>query len=83
MKKIKELPKDEKVMLLKSIASGEVDRKDLTPDAIIVSSSNDSFLGLMVAASSKETGEGANVVFIGEGAKGLETLMKCTEHKQI
>jgi hypothetical protein len=75
MNNINNLPRPIKIELLKAISSGEVNIKDLTPDAIIVSSGSDSFLGLLVAVSSKETGKGANVIFIGKGKKGLESII--------
>lgn len=72
LKKISELDKSEKLLLLKSIALSEVDRKILTPETLIGFKYQDAFLGLMVAANNK----GVNPICLDEAQKAKEFMTK-------
>lgn len=82
MKKLTELNKIEKVLLLKSIAAGEVDRSKLTPDTFIAIEKQDWFLGEMMKSGNPEL----NVVLIGEAAqaeKNAFTIEVENEHGEV
>jgi len=64
MKKLTELDKSEKILLLKSIAAGEVDRAKITPDAFVAIAPQDLFLAMMMKGGNPET----KIVLIGEAA---------------
>lgn len=70
LKKVIELDKSEKVMLLKSIAVGDVDRKTLTPETLIATRYQDAFLGLMVAANNEEV----KPICLGEAKTAMEHM---------
>lgn len=70
LKEVTELNKLEKLMLLKSIASGDVDRETLTPDTLFAINYQDAFLGLMVAANN----EGTNVICLDKALKAKEKI---------
>jgi len=53
MKKITELDKNGKRMLLKAIANKEIDRKTLTPETLVCIQYKDAFLGLMMQSGNE------------------------------
>jgi hypothetical protein len=75
MKKITQLDKNEKRMLLKSIATGEIDRKTLTPETHIAIKRGDWFLGLMMQSGN----ENLKVVCIGEAKAEQKTFASFKE----
>ncbi|HEY5591826.1 MAG TPA: hypothetical protein VIK55_12505 [Paludibacter sp.] len=68
LKKITELDKNQKRMLLKAIATGEINRKTLTPETLIGTEKSDAFLSLMVQSGNK----GINVICVGLAKNALE-----------
>lgn len=68
LKKITELDKNEKRMLLKGIATGEVDRKTVTQDTLIGTEKSDAFLSLMMKSGNKSI----NVICVGLAKNALE-----------
>jgi hypothetical protein len=70
LKKVTELDKAQKLMLLKSIATGEVDRNTLTPETLVAINYQDAFLGLMVASNN----EGAEVICLDEAKAALKHI---------
>ena len=67
MIKLKDLNRDQKILLFKEIAIGNVNRECLTDDTLIGIDPSDAFLGLLMAASAYESGEGdLNIICIRE-----------------
>lgn len=73
MRKLTELNKNEKVMLLKSIAAGEVSLKDLTPDTLFAIEHQDFFMGLLIAGSQIDDSE-VTVICLGPAKIAREKL---------
>jgi hypothetical protein len=61
LKKVSELTKDEKILLLQAIASGELDRSTINNNTLCACDYKDFFLGLIVASTSE-----VRVVVLGE-----------------
>ena len=82
MIKLKDLNREQKILLLKEIAAGNVNRESLNDETFIGIESSDGFLGLMMAATAHESeGEGElSIVCIGaariEQKKLLELCRK-------
>jgi len=74
MKKLTELNKNEKVMLLKSIAAGEVDRAKLTPDTLVALEKSDAFLSLQIAASPGN--ESMNIIHLGAAKQAMDSIIE-------
>lgn len=70
IKKISELDRDEKKMLLQAVALGIVDRDALTENCLVGYEYQDFFLGLMVAADNKAT----TVILFGDALKAKADL---------
>ena len=70
LKEVTELNRSEKLMLLKSIASGDVDKDTLDKDTLVAINYQDAFLGLMVAANN----EGTKIICLGESKAALEHI---------
>ncbi|MDP3643839.1 MAG: hypothetical protein Q8S54_11695 [Bacteroidota bacterium] len=70
MKQLSQLNKIEKVLLLKSIAAGKVDRESLNPETLLATNKGDAFLGLMIKSNNQD----ASVICIGEAKKAMEYL---------
>jgi len=67
LKKITELNKIEKIMLLKLILDKEIDKKALTPETLIGTEKSDAFLSLIVKSGNKNI----NIVNIGVAKNAL------------
>ena len=78
LKNLQQLNKEEKIDLLKSVASGEVIKESIE-GSIFVTDPKDAFLSLMVATSSCEQGKEATIIGLGEGKKALEKQAKAIE----
>lgn len=74
MKKITELDKNQKRMLLKSIAIGEIDRKTLTPETLVCFQYKDAFLGLIMQAGN----EGLKVCYLGAAREAMTLIASYT-----
>jgi hypothetical protein len=75
MIKLKDLNRDQKILLFKEIAVGNVNREGLTDDTLIGIEPSNAFLGLLMAASAYESDEGdLNIVCIGEARIEQEKL---------
>lgn len=80
MKKIKDFDKNEKKMLLKAIATGEIDRKTLTPETLIAIKRGDLFACIMRANGN----EGINIICLGDVAKAERKLFDSfVERKEL
>lgn len=75
LKKATELDKAEKLMLLKAIASGDVDKNTLDKNTLMACEYKDYFQGLMVA-SNQIDGESVNVICIGEAVKAKNEVIE-------
>lgn len=65
--------REDKIKLLKEIASGKISPEDVPSDPLIVSKKEESFLGLMIAASVSPEKDGESKVFIiGEARIALD-----------
>ena len=73
MKKITELDKNEKRMLLKAIATGEIDRKTLTPETLVALEKSEAFLSLQMAASPGN--ENMNIIHLGAAKQAMDLIM--------
>lgn len=73
IKRLTELSKEEKLLLLRAIASGEVDRDSLKEDSLIGFEYKDYFLGLMIAGNQVDKKE-VSIVFFGEALKAKADL---------
>jgi hypothetical protein len=78
MKSLKELNKEEKLLLLQAIASGEVDPNGLTEKTLIGFDYKDYFLSLQIAADNS----GASIILFGEARRAM-TDMKDTLHMDL
>lgn len=67
LKKVKDLDKAEKLLLINAVASGEVCRKTLTPDSLFCTDYRDYFLAVMKAASPGN--EKLNIICIGKATQ--------------
>ena len=72
IKRLTELDRDEKLMLLQAIASGEVDKDCLSENTLIAYEYKDYFLSLMIAVDNKEV----SIVCMGEALRAKADL--CT-----
>jgi len=72
MKRINELTKHEKILLLKSIAQGEVSKEEITPKTLFGIKHGEWFLGLMWMADNPDM----HIVCIGEAAKDREEMIR-------
>lgn len=65
-----ELDRKTKIELLLSIKKGEVNPKDLTPDAIIVANPKGGFMAMQIGVAYRRKGEQCPpIIHIGEAAK--------------
>lgn len=71
LKKVTELDKSEKLMLLKAVASRDVGKDILDKDTLVAVNYPDMFQGLMVAANN----EGTNVICLGKARKAKEMMI--------
>ena len=78
MKKLSELNRGETIDLLKSIASKEIDAKDLTQESLVVADDKEWFLGLMISAN-QVSGKPLPVTFIGEAKKARDKFFEGIE----
>lgn len=79
LKKVSELNKAEKLLLLKSIAAGDVDKNTLDKNTLVACEYKDYFQGLIVAANQID-GEAVNVICLGESRKAKS---ECIEDIEI
>lgn len=75
LKKVSELDKAEKLMLLKSIAAGDVDKNSLDKNTLVAIQYKDYFQGLMVAANQID-GETVNFICIGKARKAKNEVIE-------
>ncbi|MGD0342633.1 MAG: hypothetical protein ABSA76_13100 [Bacteroidales bacterium] len=73
LKKLNELDKDEKLLLLEGIASGVVDREAIDENTFFAFGYKDAFSGLQIVAS--QGNKGAKVVCLGEASKASEAIL--------
>ncbi len=80
MTKVKELNREQKILLFREIAAGNVNRESLNDDTFIGIEPSDAFLSLIMAASAHESdGEGElNFVRIGAARIEQEKLAELT-----
>lgn len=71
LKKVRDLNKDEKILLLQAIASGELDRSTINENTLCACGYRDFFLGLMVASTSKIT-----VIVLGDAKAAQKYLFE-------
>jgi len=71
MKQVRELRKENKIEVIRSIANGDIDRRKVNPDTFVATTKSDGFMGTIMEATSSE---GTNVVYIGEAKKTLEEI---------
>jgi hypothetical protein len=75
IKKIKDLNKEEKIMLLKAIANEEVDKNCLNDQTLICIEKGDMFLGLMKTATIEDKKNSINFVCIGDAREEKRKLL--------
>jgi hypothetical protein len=69
IKKLGDLNKEEKILLIQAIAAGEVEKDYLNDDTLICIEEKDMFLGLMMAGSQVDQYSQSNIICIGEAQK--------------
>jgi hypothetical protein len=69
LKKVKELSKDEKILLLQAVANKKINPEYFNENTLCACEYSDYFLGLMVASSC-----GAKVIVLGEARKAMKQL---------
>ena len=79
MKKLKDLTKDEKLILLKAIAAGEV---RIDQDTFICLEKTDLYYGMQILAGQERAGVPLNVVFISEARKAWNEIQTRIEADQ-
>jgi len=67
--------KKDKIELLKAIASGELDPKQLRKEQIIVSDGKETFAGLMISVAHHKAGSISPVVYVGEAKTQMEECL--------
>jgi hypothetical protein len=77
VKRLHQLDKQQKILLLEAIASGSVDRKEIHEHTFFAFEYQDCFLGLMIASSPGN--EEVSVICIGEARKAKAHLFKDAE----
>jgi hypothetical protein len=65
MIKLKDLNKEQKILLLRDIAAGLIDPSKLTGETLVGTKSGDAFLSLMMMATANEEGGDLYIVCIG------------------
>ena len=79
MIKLKDLNKEQKVLLLRDIAVGLIDPSKLTDETLVGTKSGDAFLSLLMMATANEEGGDLYIICIGvarEEAKRISELAK-------
>ena len=74
LKKVSELDKDEKLLLLKSIAAKEVDPLKLNEDTLIAIEKSDWHYGINISIARNEAGVPANIIYLGEAKKAIQHI---------
>jgi len=82
MSNIKELPKQDKIELLKAIQSGELLPEDLTHESVIVSNGKSAFRGLMISVANSKAGKKSPVIYIGEARTLLNECLANVKNKR-
>lgn len=73
IKKITDLDKEEKISLLRAIASGEINRDCLAEGTLCATEYKDFFLGLLIASSQVEDKK-VSIVLLGDSRRAREHL---------
>ncbi len=71
-----------KIELLKAVANGEIDIKNLTSMPVIVSNGKETFSGLMVSVAAKKSGNENPVIYVGEAKELIESCLANVKTKR-
>lgn len=74
--------KKDKIELLKAIAAGEIDPKQLSSEPVIVSNGKEAFAGLMFSVAYQKAGKQSPVVYVGEAKKQMEECLSNLKTKR-
>jgi len=74
LKKVSELDKNEKLLLLKSIAAKEVDPLKLNEDTLIAIEKTDWHYGINISIARREAGVPINIIYLGEAKKVMQHI---------
>jgi len=84
MKKINELNRAEKLMVLSALQSGEIHRAELTSDCFFQSDTAELFNTLIELETKKKQGSDMKILFIGEAARIVKsTYMPIIAYKIV
>ena len=72
LKKLSDLTHEENLLLLQSVASGEVDENMIDKDTLIAIEKSDWHYGINISIARREAGVPANIIYIGEAKKYLK-----------
>lgn len=72
----------DKVELLKAIASGEIDPKQLSSELVIVSDGKEAFAGLMISVANHKAGKQSPVVYVGPAKILMEECLANIKSKR-
>lgn len=72
VKNLNELNRKEKILLLKALSLGHVDKDSLNDDTLVAFEYSDMFLGLMMVSSQGPPWSSTTVICIGEARKALK-----------
>ena len=67
--------RSDKIELLKAIAAGEIDPKQLSSEPVIVSDGKEAFAGLMISVAHHKAGNTSPVIYVGEAKKQMEECL--------
>jgi hypothetical protein len=77
--RVKDLDKAAKILLLRAIADGTVDKDLIDDNTLVATEYNDAFLFLMMTCSAGENETERTSIVIGEARRGMEDLLKLSK----
>lgn len=77
--RVKDLDKSGKILLLRAIADGTVDKESIDDNTLVATEYNDAFLFLIMTCSGGENESERTSKEIGEARRGMEDLLKLSK----
>lgn len=74
--------RSDKIELLKAIASGEIDPKQLSSKPVIVSDGKEAFAGLMISVANRKAGNKSPVIYVGAAKQLMEECLANVKTKR-
>jgi hypothetical protein len=74
IKKLSDLNKEEKILLIQALAAGQIDKDCMNDDTLICIEKEDMFLGFLMSGSQFEQYSQSNVICIGDARRAKKAL---------